>query len=86
MDRIKALASAAAVFALLVGAFPAASQIEDVGGCVYNRVIYPEGTEVCQGGTLKRCESGGWGDIGMCDESEMPEPRPGGGDRAYPPE
>jgi len=50
-------------------------------GCVYNRAIYPEGSETCRSGTLVRCEEGAWADIGLCDEAPpLPPPRAGGGD------
>ena len=66
--------------ALLLGAATAPAQ-EDDGGCVYDRRIYPDGYEMCQGGQLMRCEDGAWGDIGMCDDPEPgPPPRTGGGD------
>lgn len=59
---------------------------EDQGGCVYNRAVYPEGSEMCQSGSLMRCGEGAWGDIGFCDQEPMPEPVSGGGDRVVPPE
>jgi hypothetical protein len=35
-------------------------------GCYRNGVMYPEGYEDCQNGTLERCSDGAWGDIGEC--------------------
>ena len=58
----------------------AVAQDMDEGGCVFDRMIYPEGYELCQSGTLKRCESGAWADIGLCDEEPRPPPRSSGGD------
>lgn len=70
---------AAACLALPLGSNFAYADEE--GGCAYNRVIYPEGTEMCQGGQQVRCEDGAWGDIGLCDDAEPgPPPRTGGGD------
>jgi hypothetical protein len=80
----KCLAMTGAVMLLL--AVPAAAQIEDDGSCVFNRRIYPDGYEMCRGGTLQRCEDGAWGDVGMCNESEWQEPIESGGDEVvYPP-
>lgn len=59
---------------------------EDEGGCVYNRAVYPEGTEMCQSGSLMRCGEGAWGDIGFCKQEPMPEPVSGGGDEVLPPQ
>lgn len=54
---------------------------QEDGGCVYDRGIYPEGTEMCQGGLKMRCERGSWGEVGFCDsETQGPPPRSGGGD------
>jgi hypothetical protein len=64
-----AIASAAA-FALL-GAASLGAQLEDDGHCFYEGRDYPEGTEMCQSGTLKRCEAGAWADIGVCDEGGL---------------
>lgn len=59
-----------------------ATHAQGDGGCVYDRRIYAEGTEMCQGGQRVRCENGAWGDIGMCDGNEPPpEPITSGGDR-----
>ncbi|MFP8874152.1 MAG: hypothetical protein VCB42_06405 [Myxococcota bacterium] len=41
-------------------------------GCTYNRSVYPEGTEMCQGEDKVRCTSGAWGSIGLCDEKPLP--------------
>jgi hypothetical protein len=48
----------------------AGAQDRDSGDCYYNGTNYPEGYEMCQAGTLKRCEDGSWGDIGMCSEDD----------------
>jgi hypothetical protein len=65
---------------LVLGASPALADIEDdQGSCVHERQIYPEGSEICENGMLKRCEDGDWSDIGRC-EREAPERKSGGGD------
>jgi len=63
----------------LAGRVGAQSALESPG-CVYDRTIYPEGSEVCQNGTKKRCESGAWGNIGMCEDEAPPPPYSSGGD------
>jgi hypothetical protein len=80
--RVSTILLVGVVLGLL--ASPTLAQIEDDGSCVYNRRVYPDGYEMCQGGQQVRCEEGSWGDIGMCDEPE-PEPPPeaGGGDVDY---
>lgn len=55
-------------------------------GCVYNREIYPEGSQRCQAGTQMRCEQGAWGSIGMCEGEPPPQPMPRGGDVVLDPE
>ncbi len=65
---------------LLLPTHPAPAQDEAGGGCVYNREVYPEGAELCQDGTLKRCEEGAWADIGLCEDPERAPPRSEGGD------
>jgi hypothetical protein len=75
---LKGCVVAAAVIVLF--AAPARAQAPDEGGCVYDRQIYPEGYEMCQGGELKRCDQGAWSDIGMCASEGMPPPRSEGGD------
>ena len=77
MRRIESLACGAA--ALLGFALSAAAQDGD-DGCVYNRQIYPEGTEMCQSGNLVRCEDGAWSAEGDCPDQPMPPPDTGGGD------
>jgi len=59
----------------------ASAQMDDDGGCVFDRRIHPEGEEMCQGSDLVRCSDGAWEDIGDCDQ-ERPGPPPisGGGD------
>jgi hypothetical protein len=69
-----------ALAALMLLAVPGAQAIEDDGSCVYNRRVFPEGYEMCQAGTLKRCEDGAWSDVGDCPDEPMEPPRPGGGD------
>jgi hypothetical protein len=54
--------------ASLVAALPLGAQLEDDGSCSHEGGHYPEGTEMCRSGTLVRCESGAWGDIGLCHE------------------
>ena len=56
---------------------------EDEGECFFDRVLYPDGYEMCQSGTLKRCEDGSWANIGMCRREAMPPPVSGGGDIDY---
>lgn len=76
MSRKLTLTFFIAGFALAPGVAPAQG-----GGCTYNRTVYAEGTEVCRDGALQRCESGNWGDIGLCDDSPLPPPpEVGGGD------
>ena len=41
-------------------------------GCTYNRTVYPEGSEMCQGGDKVRCTGGAWGSIGLCDSEPLP--------------
>jgi hypothetical protein len=50
------------------------------GGCVSNRQVYAEGAELCQEGTLVRCNAGAWGAIGVCQEKPGPAPVSQGGD------
>ena len=78
--RSKRMASRAARLALLVLAAAAAGSTsaraqEDEGGCVFDRRVYPEGSERCQGGARVRCRDGAWSDIGLCDDPE-PDPPP----------
>jgi hypothetical protein len=65
-------------FASVLIPLPSYSQSLDEEGCVLNRRIHPEGTEMCQGDSRVRCEGGAWADIGMCDGDE-PGPAPIGG-------
>jgi len=76
------IARAAAIMALaLLLALPGAAQDPGEDGCVLNRQVYPEGYEICQSGTQKRCESGAWADTGLCDgDTTPPPPRSEGGD------
>ena len=53
---------------------------EDDGACVHDRREYPEGSELCENGMLRRCEDGAWSDIGRCDRDATEAPRDGGGD------
>ena len=64
------------VLAISATAWATTASIAQETGCVYNRSIYPEGTEACRDGSLQRCENGSWGDIGFCDESTPPAPPP----------
>lgn len=58
------------------------ARAQEDGGCVYDRRVYADGTEMCQGGQRMRCEEGAWGEIGLCDDNEPPpEPVTSGGDR-----
>ena len=66
--------------ALLLTAAPAVAQSLSEDGCVYDREVYPEGTEMCQSGDLMRCEDGAWTPMGDCPDEPMPAPNPGGGD------
>jgi len=52
----------------------------DEGGCVYNRTVYPQGSQMCQGGTMMQCEEGAWSATGFCENEPMPEPVSSGGD------
>lgn len=59
----------------------ASAQLEDDGRCAYNRGLYPDGTQMCQGEQLMECDEGAWADVGVCDEPQpAPAPIPGGGD------
>ena len=69
-----------AVAAVLLCASAAHAQDLDDDSCVYNRQVYPEGTQMCQSGTLERCEDGAWSDMGDCPDEPMPPPDSGGGD------
>ena len=79
-------------FAVSTIALTALSAHAQETGCVYNRTIYPEGTEACRSGTLQQCENGSWSDMGFCSESTPPPPPEAGGgdvpieDRPLPPE
>ena len=53
----------------------ASAQMDDDGGCVFDRRVYPEGEQMCQGSDLVQCSNGAWEDIGDCDE-ESPGPPP----------
>jgi hypothetical protein len=77
-----------AVLALLLAAWllAATAALAQSEGCVFDRRVYPEGSEVCRGGVLQRCEEGAWGDVGRCEEEASPAPAPGGGDVAVDPE
>lgn len=69
------------VFAISAVALAAPASRAQETGCVYNRSIYPEGTEACRDGSRQRCENGSWSDIGFCDESPAPPPpKVSGGD------
>ena len=59
---------------------------DDEGGCVYNRTVYPERSQMCQAGALMRCEEGAWAPIGLCDQEPMPESVSSGGDEVLQPE
>ncbi len=67
-------------FGVLLASITSA-QMDDDGSCVYNRSVYPDGAQLCQGGQLMECDEGAWADIGECDDPR-PEPAPisGGGD------
>jgi hypothetical protein len=59
----------------------ASAQMDDDGGCVFDRRVYPEGEQMCQGSDLMRCSDGAWEDVGDCDEEEPgPPPIAEGGD------
>jgi hypothetical protein len=59
----------------------ASAQMDDGGGCVYDRRVYPEGAEMCQGSERVQCNEGAWEDVGDCDvEQPGPEPISEGGD------
>lgn len=66
-------------------AFPFQSYSEE-GGCVYNRSVYPEKSQMCQGGSMMECDEGAWSSIGFCDQEAMPEPVSSGGDSMEPSE
>lgn len=53
---------------------------EGGGGCVSNRQVYAEGAELCQEGTLARCNAGAWDAIGVCRREPGPAPVSQGGD------
>ncbi|HJO23844.1 MAG: hypothetical protein QF890_00515 [Myxococcota bacterium] len=60
--------------------------LDDEGGCVHNRSVYPEGSELCRSGTLVRCEESAWSDIGFCKDEPRHQPKSGGGDAVVQPE
>jgi hypothetical protein len=88
--RFLALAALIALGAVRVHAQADSDAQIDAGatgsdGCVYNRVWYPAGTEMCQDGDLVRCEDGAWSDEGDCSQQEAPEtPNTQGGDEQEP--
>ena len=45
----------------------------DVEGCVYERQLYPEDTEMCQNGTYVRCVDKAWSVEGACPD-QAPQP------------
>ena len=51
-------------------ALAVSAQDRDSDDCYYNGENYPHGYEMCQAGTLKRCEYGSWADIGMCHDDD----------------
>jgi hypothetical protein len=71
---------------VVLGGSAALAQDEEEGGCVFDREVFPEGYEMCQGGSRKRCEDGAWADVGDCPREAMPPPRSGGGDVEMEPE
>lgn len=64
----------------LVGPVSSTAFDDDESGCVYNRTVYPDRTEMCQSGNLMRCDTGAWSEIGDCRNDPMPEPVSSGGD------
>jgi hypothetical protein len=44
---------------------------EEEGGCYFDGETYPEGYEMCQGGSMMRCEEGAWAPIGMCHSNDF---------------
>lgn len=64
---------------VFVVAIPVSAMAEEQG-CVYNRQVFPHGREMCQGGTMMRCEEGAWAATGFCENEPMPEPISSGGD------
>jgi len=56
----------------LVVSLPAVESSAEVGKCSYEGQLYPEGAEACRDGMRVRCEAGSWGDIGFCEEGELP--------------
>ena len=58
----------------------------DPQACVYNRTVYPHGSQMCQGGTMMQCEEGAWAAMGFCQNEPMPEPISSGGDAMAPEE
>lgn len=70
---------------ILLGAVRAYAQDPlDAEGCVYNREIYPEDTEMCQNGNYVRCEDGAWSDEGDCPDEAPAPPVTQGGDVVEP--
>ena len=53
---------------------------EGGGGCVYDRQVYAQGAELCQDGTLLRCDEGSWDAVGACRGGVGQQPISGGGD------
>gem|GEM_PF-1778272 len=69
----------ASVAIVLLFAAPGSAQLDQDAGCEYDRRIYREGYEMCQGEQRVRCEEGAWSDIGLCDDPEPGPPPVSGG-------
>jgi hypothetical protein len=75
------LLSIGSLILLVAGAAFAQDPLDsESDGCVYNRVVYPEGAQLCQSGNLVRCEDGAWSDEGDCPNEAPPAPNSEGGD------
>ena len=78
--RIAALALLAAPSALAQDIDQDMNHDEGGGGCVNNRQVYAQGAELCQAGSLLRCDEGSWDAVGDCSGGAEQAPISGGGD------
>ena len=78
------LALLAAPAALAQDSEPGMNHDEGGGGCVYDRQVYPQGAEICQGGARMRCDEGAWGEVGSCRGGPERAPVSEGGDEIDP--
>lgn len=80
LARVAALALLAAAPAFAQEIDQDMNHDEGGGGCVYDRQVYAQGAELCQDGTLLRCDEGSWDAVGACTGGPGRAPISGGGD------